>query len=163
MARRPAEGEGGARTRAHAPAGGQGHLGGREGRAPSTGGDGGAGIEAVIAELGADLLRDHLAQAAARPGIGHGIAVIGLRPGGVGAFEEAQEIRAVDLLHGAAGLALRGDDLAQLRLAQPAEDVIGALRHLEARHHLAMDEFRLGVVQAMVVAIDSEHDSPGLG
>ena len=69
----------------------------------------------------------------------------------------------MDLLQGAAGLALGRDDLAELRLAQPAENVVGALRHLEARHHLAMDEFGLGIVQAMVVAIDSEHDSPGLG
>ena len=89
--------------------------------------------------------------------------MIGLRPGNVSAFEEGQEVRAVDLLQSAAGLALGRDDLAELHLAQPAENVIGAFRHLEARHHLAMDEFGLGIVQAMVVAIDSEHESLGLG
>jgi hypothetical protein len=161
MARRPAESEGGGQAAFHARRSGQRHLGGGERRAPGAGHDGRAGIEAVVADLGADLLRHDLAQPPSRPGIGHRLALaVGLPPLVPGALEEAQEIGAVDARDRFAGLALGGDDLAQLHLPQALDDVIGPPRHLEDRHHAALDELGRGVMQVVCVGIDGEHESP---
>ena len=67
----------------------------------------------------------------------------------------------MDPCDGLARLALGRDDLTQIHVPDALDDEIGALRHLEDRHHMTLDELGFGVVQVVVVGIDRQHDSPG--
>lgn len=138
--------------------GGQGDLGGAVGGLPGAGGDRCAGVEAVVTELAVQAAGFDLAQGARRPGERQQVTFLAKRgPTGPGAFEEIQVVGAVDALQRRAakvGGALHGPEVALLDALQ---NVVGARRHFETGHQLAVDELAAAMVQAVVIGIDRQH------
>ena len=155
---RPAQGEGAVSPFGDLGLGTQCHLRGAVSGLPGAGGNWCAAVEAVIAKLAVQIIRDDLTQGACRPGEGQQVTVAVLRlPARPGTLEEVQISGAVNTLNRRQAEILRRTYFTELAMLDARQDMVGALRFLETGHQLAVDQLAAAVVQVMVVAVKGEH------
>ena len=158
MAWRTTQGEGAVGAVGNLLLGAERDLGSAVGGLPGAGSDRRAAIETVVAELAVQVIGDHPAQGARRPGERQQIALAALLlPARPGALEEFQVGLAVDALDGRQAEILGRADFAELASLDARKDVVGALRLLEAGHQLPVDQLAFAVMQVVVVAVVGEH------
>ncbi|MNO65982.1 hypothetical protein D3C76_567600 [compost metagenome] len=127
-------------------------------RLPGAGGDRGAAVEAVIAELAVQAGRFDRTQGACRPGVGQQVTVgVELGPACPGTFEEVEVVAAVNARDGLKTEILWRFDRAKVLVLHALQHMIGARWHLEARLELPVYQFATAVVQVVIVRVDRQH------
>ena len=102
--------------------------------------------------------RFDLAQCAGRPGEGQQVTLVAqCSPAGPGAFEEIQVVGAVDAQQRRTAEIGGALDIAEVAFFHLVEHMVGARRHFETGHQLAIDQLAAAVVQAVVIGIDRQH------
>ena len=158
MAGRPAQSEGDGIAGGDQCLAGQRDIGRGGDRGPGAGGDRRAGVEGIVAELAVDGGR-HDPPHAGRPPAQRQRVICAVRrhPALPGGGEEIDEAGLVNPPHRVeAELAWR-QHLAQFLLAHAGQHDLGPARHLEAGQQLAVDQFRLAVLQPVILAEHGLH------
>jgi hypothetical protein len=154
VAGRAAEGKGGGFAGGDQALRRERDVGAGLGGLPAGGGHGGGGVEAVVAEAGADAVRQLAPHGRADPGGGNGGAVaVDLAPFLMAGRQELHECRIVYARNGVRP-PLRRQHRPQLRFLDARQHDLRPSRDLEARHEAPAAELDLGIVQAVLVGVD---------